>query len=212
MALGEIRMFCGNYAPETYAFCDGSLLEIAKHRELFDRIGTRYGGDGRTNFALPDLRGRAPMHRADGAALGTKGTIPVETARPKASHARLALNFIFGIRHHEWDDREAYLGEVRPFACNYAPQRWARCEGQLLPIMQNTALFSILNKAYGGDGSRTFAIPDLRQAFSFGPATPDERGKTGGAWPRDEGSSPQTPLLVVTYCIAIEGLYPGREG
>lgn len=212
MALGEIRMFAGNYAPETYAFCDGSLLEIAKNRDLFDRIGTRYGGDGRTTFALPDLRGRAPMHRSDGAALGTKGTLPVEAARPRTAHARLALNFIFGVRTHPYDDREAYLGEVRPFACNFAPERWARCDGRLLPLRENTALFSLLDKAYGGDGTRVFALPDLREAFPVGPATPEERGKTAGALPEEEGSSPQTPLLVVTYCIAIAGIYPSRQG
>ncbi len=56
----------------------------------------------------------------------------------------------------------AYLGEVRPFPYNFAPRGWATCSGQILPIQQNTALFSILGTNYGGDGKTNFALPDLR--------------------------------------------------
>lgn len=58
--------------------------------------------------------------------------------------------------------QEPYIGEVRIFAGNFAPRGWAFCEGQLLPISQNTALFAILGTTYGGDGRVTFALPDLR--------------------------------------------------
>lgn len=61
--IGEIRMFSGNYAPEGWAFCDGRLLPIgSEYDALYSLIGTTYGGDGRSTFALPDLRGRVPMH------------------------------------------------------------------------------------------------------------------------------------------------------
>ncbi|MBL8439199.1 MAG: phage tail protein [Zoogloeaceae bacterium] len=60
--VGEIRMFAGNYAPNGWAFCDGSLLPISQNEVLFALIGTIYGGDGQTTFALPDLRGRVPVH------------------------------------------------------------------------------------------------------------------------------------------------------
>ncbi|WP_411345857.1 phage tail protein [Paenibacillus sp. WLX1005] len=59
---GEIRMFAGTYAPENWAFCNGQLLNIAGNEALFSLIGTTYGGDGRTTFGLPDLRGRVPLH------------------------------------------------------------------------------------------------------------------------------------------------------
>lgn len=59
--VGEIRMFAGNYAPQGWALCDGSVLAISQYEALFALIGTTYGGDGRTNFALPDLRGRIPI-------------------------------------------------------------------------------------------------------------------------------------------------------
>ena len=60
--LGEIKMFGGNFAPRGYAFCNGQLLPINQNQALFSLLGTTYGGDGRTTFALPDLRGRAAIH------------------------------------------------------------------------------------------------------------------------------------------------------
>ena len=66
--IGEIIMFAGNFAPRGWAFCDGQLLPINQNQSLFSILGTTYGGDGRTNFGLPDLRGRAPIH--DGFGMG----------------------------------------------------------------------------------------------------------------------------------------------
>jgi microcystin-dependent protein len=60
--VGEIRMFAGNFAPAGWAFCQGQLIPIAENDALFVLLGTRYGGDGQSTFALPDLRGRVPMH------------------------------------------------------------------------------------------------------------------------------------------------------
>jgi microcystin-dependent protein len=59
--IGEIR-FAGNFAPAGWAFCDGTLLPISEYEALFNLIGTTYGGDGQSTFALPDLRGRVPVH------------------------------------------------------------------------------------------------------------------------------------------------------
>lgn len=61
--LGEIRLFAGNFPPRGWAFCDGALLAIAQNDALFALIGTTYGGDGQSTFALPDLRGRVPLHQ-----------------------------------------------------------------------------------------------------------------------------------------------------
>lgn len=67
--LGQIIMFAGNFAPRGWAFCDGTLLSIAQNSALFSLLGTTYGGDGRTTFALPDLRGRVPVHPGQGPGL-----------------------------------------------------------------------------------------------------------------------------------------------
>ena len=72
--VGEIRMFGGNLAPAGWAFCNGALMPIAENEVLFNLIGTTYGGDGQTTFALPDLQGRLPIHQGT-AATGTNYVI-----------------------------------------------------------------------------------------------------------------------------------------
>ena len=67
--LGEVRIFAGNFAPRGWAFCDGQLLSIAQNTALFSILGTTYGGDGSTTFALPDLRGRGAIHPGRGPGL-----------------------------------------------------------------------------------------------------------------------------------------------
>jgi microcystin-dependent protein len=68
--VGEIRIFAGNFAPEGWLTCDGTLLPISEFETLFQLIGTTYGGDGQTTFALPDLRSRVPLHQGSGLVLG----------------------------------------------------------------------------------------------------------------------------------------------
>ena len=71
--VGEIRMFGGNFAPAGWMFCEGQLLPISENETLFNLIGTTYGGDGQSTFALPDLRGRLPMHMGNGFILAQTG-------------------------------------------------------------------------------------------------------------------------------------------
>lgn len=88
-----------------------------------------------------------------------------------------------------WDP---FVGQICLFPFNFAPAGWASCDGQLLPISQNTALFSLLGTTYGGDGKSTFALPNLNKR------TPDGVS----AHPLDEYS--------VGYCIALQGIFPYR--
>jgi microcystin-dependent protein len=71
--VGEIRMFGGNFAPAGWQFCDGTLLPISEFETLFNLIGTTYGGDGQTTFAVPDLRGRLPIHQGNSFTLAETG-------------------------------------------------------------------------------------------------------------------------------------------
>src|SRR5579859_4749959 len=88
--IGEIRMFAGNFAPVGWAFCNGQLIPIDQNDALFQLIGTTYGGDGQTTFALPDLQSRVPMHVGPGFALGQTGgaeTVTLTTSQiPAHSH------------------------------------------------------------------------------------------------------------------------------
>jgi microcystin-dependent protein len=70
--VAEIRIFTGNFAPKGWAFCNGQLMPISQNTALFSLLGTTYGGDGRSNFALPDLRDRFPMHPGTGAGLAAR--------------------------------------------------------------------------------------------------------------------------------------------
>lgn len=71
--VGEIRIFAGNFAPAGWMFCEGQLLPISENETLFNLIGTTYGGDGQSTFALPDLRGRVPIHQGNGFILAETG-------------------------------------------------------------------------------------------------------------------------------------------
>jgi microcystin-dependent protein len=73
--VGEIRMFAGNFAPAGWMFCEGQLLPISDFETLFNLIGTTYGGDGQSTFALPDQRGRLPIHQGGGFTLAENGGV-----------------------------------------------------------------------------------------------------------------------------------------
>ena len=73
--VGEIRMFAGNFAPAGWMFCEGQLLPISENETLFQLIGTTYGGDGQSTFALPDLRGRLPLHMGNNYILAETGGV-----------------------------------------------------------------------------------------------------------------------------------------
>lgn len=93
--IGEIRMFAGNYAPVGWALCNGQKLNIAEYQALYSLLGTTYGGDGQTTFALPDLQGRVPIHPNTTYPLGVKtgvetvtlisNQLPVHSHVPNAS-------------------------------------------------------------------------------------------------------------------------------
>jgi microcystin-dependent protein len=92
--VGEIRMFAGNFPPNGWMFCEGQLLPISENDTLFTLIGTTYGGDGQETFALPDLRGRAPLHQGNGFIQGETGgveTVTLTTQQiPAHNHPMLA--------------------------------------------------------------------------------------------------------------------------
>jgi microcystin-dependent protein len=108
--IGEIRMFAGNFSPRGWAFCDGQLLAISQFDALFSLLGTTYGGDGRTTFGLPDLRGRIPIHAGTGPGLtprreGQRGGVENETLTvaqaPLHSHPVKASASVAGSRSPE---------------------------------------------------------------------------------------------------------------
>jgi microcystin-dependent protein len=95
--VGEVRIFAGNFAPAGWVFCDGSVLPIADYEVLFQLIGTTYGGDGQSTYAVPDLRGRVPVHQgsdyAIGQRAGSESVTLASTQMPVHTHVLRASTF-----------------------------------------------------------------------------------------------------------------------
>jgi microcystin-dependent protein len=133
---GEIQGFGGNFAPVGWAFCDGQTLSIDANRALFSVIGNQYGGDGKTNFQVPNL---APLKNLDTYKTPLKYIICLEGV-PGAP----------------------FLGEIRLFAGNAAPSNWAFCDGKTLSRFGDYYhLFDLIGNQYGGDGQNNFQVPNL---------------------------------------------------
>ena len=127
---------------------------------------------------------------------------------------------------------EPFLAEIRVFSFNFPPKGWAQCNGQLLPINQNQALFSLLGTSYGGNGQTNFALPNLQAKIPIHTGGGFVLGQTGGAETQSVfsntpntamstnsvlpvgGSQPHTnspPSLVLNFCIALVGIFPSRN-
>lgn len=91
--IGEIKVIAFNFPPKGWAFCNGQLLPIAQNQALFSLFGTTYGGDGRVNFALPDLRGRTPIHMGNGFTQGQRAgeTSHTLTTNEMPTHTHFAM-------------------------------------------------------------------------------------------------------------------------
>jgi microcystin-dependent protein len=117
--VGEIRMFAGNFAPAGWMFCEGQLLPISENETLFQLIGTTYGGDGESTFALPDLRGRIPIHQGNGLILAETGGVEEITLTvnqiPAHSHPALATSAVAT----DVNPGNQVLGESRPGSSGY---------------------------------------------------------------------------------------------
>lgn len=134
----------------------------------------------------------------------------------------LLVALFIGFTSMKSSAQDAMLAEIKLFAGNFAPRGWATCEGQLLPIAQNTALFALLGTTYGGDGRTTFALPDLRGRVPVGVGngpglSPIKQGEkqgpdnvsviTGGT----ESITSKTPSLGLKYIICVSGIFPSRN-
>ena len=188
---GSVHMFLGNFDPNGALICDGRLLSISAYPDLFAAIGTIYGGDGITNFRIPDLRGRTIVGADEGLPVGTYlGTPEIDLTADNLPSAiggdgdaidnqqpgvvmqvLVAYQGIYPSRSQEplaegggdvaIVGDTAYLSQIVFFAGTGRPTYFYPAQGQILPINTNQALFSLLGTNYGGDGRTTFALPDF---------------------------------------------------
>jgi microcystin-dependent protein len=193
--LGQVSYFAGNFAPEGYLPADGRLLSIVGNEGLFSIIGTTYGGNGQTNFALPNLDGRVivgadatdPLGAAFGAAATNITAANLAGAPVNDDQPSLALNYLIAVsgafpgQVQGFDGAETTVGDVVAFAGNFAPQGYLPADGRLLSIVGNEELFSIIGTTYGGNGVTNFALPNLDGRTIIGTGDGFNLGDTVGA-------------------------------
>ncbi|HSY20139.1 MAG TPA: tail fiber protein, partial [Candidatus Acidoferrales bacterium] len=199
---GEIRAISFDlFIPAGMIPCDGRLLPIANNAPLFSIVGTTYGGNGTTTFAMPDLRGTVPIGAGQGPGLpnynlgqrdGTENYAFTTANLPAHIHTApngptgstgsgatmdnlqpsLAINFCI-----------ATNGEIILYPAHFAPHGWRFCDGSLIQISQYPTLYACIGTNYGGDGVTTFALPDLRgrAPISAGAGSTYNLGQTNGA-------------------------------
>jgi microcystin-dependent protein len=200
--LGMVMAFAGNFDAGGFVACNGQLMSIAQNLALFTILGTTYGGDGITTFALPDLRGRDIIGSSASDPIGTTvgqanvslsngqtpdglgdPVAPFDNRQPSLSMEYLiATQGIFPPRDGGSQNfTTPFLGQIVNFAATFVPSGWALCDGSLLQINQNQALFLLLGTQYGGNGITTFALPDLRDRTVVGASDSLPVGTVSGA-------------------------------
>jgi microcystin-dependent protein len=197
--VGQIANFAGNFAPTGWAPANGQLLSIADNEALVKVIGTTYGGDGTTNFRLPDLRGRIAIGADAANPIGsqkgaesitvTRSELPGASEQPLSDdQPSLAITYIIAttgifpatFNNDSFDPTDQTLGQIAEFAGDFAPTGWALADGQLLSIRGNEALFSLFRTTYGGDGITTFALPNLDGRTTIGAGGVNSLGAATG--------------------------------
>ncbi len=146
--LGSLLLVPYDFVPNDFQKCAGQILPIAINPALYVLLGAQFGGDGKTTFGLPDMRGKEPIKGLT-YLIATRGIFPQRKAleQPNLGVSPLLGQLLL----------VAYLPQYTP------PRGWAKCDGQLLSIKDNVALFSVVGDKFGGDGKTTFALPDLRK-------------------------------------------------
>lgn len=187
LGIGHLRLFAFNFAPRGTADTGGALMSIAQNTALFSILGTTYGGNGQTTFALPNLDSRTAISQGQGPGLSPRvlgeitgidsvtllpnnlplarggSGIPFEQVEESLTiRYCIAVEGIFPSQGGGSGFGAGFIGQVSAFAGNFAPNGTFACEGQLLSIAEYSALFAIIGTTYGGDGQTTFALPDLR--------------------------------------------------
>lgn len=148
--IGEIKMFAGNFAPRGWALCDGQLLAISQNDALFSLLGTIYGGDGRTTFGLPDMRGRLPLH------LGTGPGLSPRTIGSRGGQENVTITSNQLPAHsHTFQATSEFAESTTPSGNTLAASTGASIYGSGTAIAMNAAIV----ENTGGSQSHTNVMP-----------------------------------------------------
>ena len=236
--IAQVLPFASNFAPAGWLPCDGSLLSIPNYEVLFNLIGTTYGGDGVTTFGVPNLQARVPMGVSaagsppNAAVPAGVSEVPLVSTIALGGTAQgqvqaLGLNYyiatagVFPSQGGSANVTGPYLGQIMSFAGTFAPSGWALCDGSLLPINSNAALFSVLGTTFGGDGRTNFALPDLRGRIALAtgtlaqftaPPTSSTHIPTITTITLGGTAQGQVNAQGINYYITSQGVFPSRDG
>ena len=200
--IGQIIMFGGNFAPRAWAFCNGQLLSIAQNTALFSILGTTYGGDGRTTFALPDMRGRVAIHSGGSTGpglspyqLGQRGgtqTVNLSVLQMPSHNHLAAFTPSGGGSAAKVEVSTADGGSREPSTGAYLGRTNQGALGNNLYVTSPAAstLVELGGVSGGGGGGGTVAI-----------------GLTGGS----QAHTNIQPFLAINYIIALQGTFPSRN-
>lgn len=182
--LGQIMMFAGNFAPRGWALCDGQLLAISQNTALFSILGTTYGGDGRTTFALPDLRGRAPIHAGTGPGLSTR-----------------QLGSRSGQETHT-------LSIIEMPSHNHLATSASKFNGQSAAGDDDSISTGATLASGSSSGSEIFSgsAPNTEMNANSVITTTTIANQGG-----NQGHNNMQPYLTINYIIALQGLFPTRN-
>jgi len=176
--LGQLMPFASNFAPRGWAICQGQLLPISQNTALFSLLGTYYGGDGRSTFALPDLRGRTPIHSGQGPGLS---------------------DYTVG----EQDGVEYVTLQLQQIA-QHSHTLTANATTGTTASPENAALAQMHSPGRGGGVTINRYTTQTSPLTSLAPASV---ALTGQSLPHNN----LQPSLVITWCIALQGIYPSRN-
>ena len=151
---GEIRMFAGNFAPRSWAFCDGQLLAVSQNDALFSLFGTIYGGDGRTTFGLPDLRGRVPIHQGSG-----PGLTPRQLGAKSGSETVTLSSNEVASHSHGWNASQDAAADKSPAGKWTATATGTNLYGAGTPLRPMDS--AAIKPHAGGGGSHPNVMPFL---------------------------------------------------
>ena len=191
--LGQIMMFGGNFAPRGWAYCEGQLLAINQNQALFSILGTTYGGDGRTTFALPDLRGRTPVHTGTGPGLSTYRL----GQRGGAETVSLTQSEMPNHTHGATAKTVTQIAVSSKEATSAAPVT----EGALAAVSSERGKVSNA-EIYNAETPDT-----VLSANTAASTTTITNLPTGGSQPHPN----MQPYLAVHYIIALQGVFPSRN-
>lgn len=207
--IGEIKMFGGNFAPRAWAFCEGQLMSIAQNQALFSIIGTTYGGDGRTTFGLPDMRGRMPIHS------GTGPGLPTYRLGDRSGAASYKLTVAQLPAHdHAAAVSAAYFNNNIQTTVNSTVEShcYDAAGTSTTPVDCMPAKTGIGDKEYTNAGTLAnmqadqVTITNMVQT-QLNKDSPVEVKKTGSY----ESVNNMPPYQVVNYIICLQGVFPSRS-